>query len=437
MLYDGLGIRHGLSYFMRFAICLFVLVLIPVYAVVLEWNFAHFQQPHLLLETQELLAAAGLGDVQVVLNHFDATLSGICREPADRARALALVVSVRGLRVREDDNLIRLPARVQAKIEEDTLVMEGWLPSETSRRVITAMVAEFRPELKVNTEAVRLLPLVELGPTTPFVGVEVPVVFSTLLDSIRAPAALSITPQAKGVEVRGYLPTPDMRVGIVQAIEKSGAGRKVDATNLHVSPHLMAAPFVKGTGLVDFVRSFFATPAPGTFSIDSRNGPRLTAHATVAMESEWLRLLRPITGSMKVNMNITRVPSRYHLPGYQPVSKLPPEWLSWIRAQSFLFDDWSPELTAADEEKLEPLAYLMMEAGPELRVLVAGYSDPLGEPGGETLRLRRANLIRQRLLDYGVPPEVVQAEGFDAVRVPGVQTDEQGRAGRSVEFFVK
>jgi outer membrane protein OmpA-like peptidoglycan-associated protein len=155
------------------------------------------------------------------------------------------------------------------------------------------------------------------------------------------------------------------------------------------------------------------------------------------MESDWLRLLRPITGSMKVNLNITRVPSRFHLPGYRPVSKLPLEWLGLIRAQRFIFEEGSAVLLAADEEKLELLAYLMMEVGPELRVLVAGYSDPLGEPGGESLRLRRANLIRERLLDYGVLPEVVQASGFDAVREPGVLTDAQRRAGRSVEFLVQ
>jgi len=422
---------------MRFAICLIVIVLIPVYAVVLEWNFVHFQQPQLLVETQERLVAAGLGDVQVALNHFDATLSGICLDPVDRDRARALVVGVQGLRLREDDNLIRVPARLQSKLNDGSLVLEGWLPTETSRRVITAMVAEFRPELKVDATAVRLLPQVELGPTTTFVGEEVPVVFSTFLDSIRAPAALTITPNATGVQVRGYLPTPVMRAGIIQAIEKSGDGRKVDATRLYVSPHLLAASFVKGTGLVEFVRSFFDTPAPGIFSIDSRNGPRLTAYATTAMESDWLRLLRPITGSMKVNLNITRVPSRFHLPGYRPVSKLPLEWLGLIRAQRFIFEEGSAVLLAADEEKLELLAYLMMEVGPELRVLVAGYSDPLGEPGGESLRLRRANLIRERLLDYGVLPEVVQASGFDAVREPGVLTDAQRRAGRSVEFLVQ
>jgi outer membrane protein OmpA-like peptidoglycan-associated protein len=237
-------------------------------------------------------------------------------------------------------------------------------------------------------------------------------------------------------EVRGYLPSRSMGDSVVKEIEASAPGRRVEASGLKASPHLLAAPFIRGEGLVTFLRSFFATPAPGTFSIDARNGARLKAHATVGMESEWLRLLRPLVEASRVDMQITRVPSRYHLLGYQPVTPLNPAWLAVIRSQRIFFEAGGLALAEEEEAKLEPLAYLLMEAGPAMRVVVAGYSDPLGEPGGESLRLRRAGLIRDRLLDYGVAPEVVQAEGFEVVRAPGVLTEDQRRFGRSVEFLV-
>ena len=421
---------------MRFAIFLAVLFIIPAYVVVLEWSYVHFQQPKLLAGCQNRLKEAGLESLQVTLDHFDATLTGQCQNPEDRERARALVESVPGLRVREEDNRLSVPARLRSRLDEDVLYLEGWLPSETAKRLIAAMAREFRPDLTVDTKGIRLLPLVDMGPGTRLSGEEVPVVFATLLNSIRAPASLSISPGVNGIEVRGYLTSRAMCEAIVEEIESSGEGRKVDASRLKSSPHLLAAPFIKGDGLVEFIRSFFATPAPGSFSIDIRNGARIKAHATVGMESEWLRLLRPLVQASRVEMQITRAPSRYHLPGYQPVTAIKPEWLALIRSQRLFFEAGSLNLVADEEAKIEPLAYLLMEAGAAMRVVVAGYSDPLGEPGGESLRLRRAAFLRDRLLEYGVAPEVVQAEGFEAVRPPGVLTEEQRRLGRSVEFLV-
>lgn len=421
---------------MRFAIFLAILFLIPAYVVVLEWNHVHFLQPKLLLESQNRLKEMGLGSLQVTLDHFDATLTGLCQNPEDRDRARAVIESLPGLRVRDEDHRVTVPAQLQSRLQDGVLHLEGWLPSETAKRLIAAMALEFRPDLTVDTKGVRLLPLVDMGPGTKLSGEELPVVFATLLNSIRVPASLSVHPGPGGIEVRGYLPSRVMCDKVVREIEASAPERRVDASKLKATPHLLAAPFIKGEGLVNFLRSFFATPAPGTFSIDARNGARIKAYATVGMESEWLRLLRPLVEASQVNMQITRTPSRYHLPGYQPVTSLPPAWLEVIRSQRIFFEAGGLALSAEEEAKLEPLAYLLMEAGPAMRVVVAGYSDPLGEPGGESLRLRRADVIRERLLDYGVAPEVVQAEGFEAVRPPGVLTEDQRRSGRSVEFLV-
>jgi len=288
--------------------------------VVLEWNYVHVQQPKLLAQCQARLNEAGLGALQVSLDHFDARLTGVCQSPDDRERARAVVEGLPGLRVRDEDHLVTVPAQLQSRLEDGVLRLEGWLPTETAKRLIAAMAVEFRPDLTVDTKGIRLLPLVEMGPGTELSGQEVPVVFATLLNSIRAPASLSINPGAEGIEVRGYLPSRSMCDSVVKEIEASAPGRRVEASRLKASPHLLAAPFIKGEGLVTFLRSFFATSAPGTFSIDARNGARLKAHATVGMESEWLRLLRPLVEASRVDMQITRVPSRYHLPGYRPVS---------------------------------------------------------------------------------------------------------------------
>jgi len=124
---------------MRFAIFLAVLFLLPAYVVVLEWNYVHFQQPKLLAQCQARLNEAGLGGLQVSLDHFDARLTGVCQSPDDRERARAVVESLPGLRVRDEDHLVTVPAQLQSRLEDGVLRLEGWLPTETARRLIAAM----------------------------------------------------------------------------------------------------------------------------------------------------------------------------------------------------------------------------------------------------------------------------------------------------------
>ena len=78
-------------------------------------------------------------------------------------------------------------------------------------------------------------------------------------------------------------------------------------------------------------------------------------------------------------------------------------------------------------------------AGPAARFVVAGYDEPGGEPGGAGGRLRasRAEAVRSALGQMGVSKEVLEVQGFDAVRSPGVITEEMRRQSRRVELLVK
>lgn len=65
-------------------------------------------------------------------------------------------------------------------------------------------------------------------------------------------------------------------------------------------------------------------------------------------------------------------------------------------------------------------------AGPEARFIVAGYDEPGGEAGGARGKLRygRAESVRAALVQMGVVKNVLETQGFDAVRGPGLISEE-------------
>ena len=267
--------------------------------------------------------------------------------------------------------------------------------------------------------------------------------FAGLLESIRLPASLSITGDGHRYQMKGSLPAAALREAVVEAAEKSGRGLEIDASQLKAHEHVAGAPFAQGTALADFVRSFFNSPMPGSFQIDQRNGPQIKAYATAEMESEWMTLLRAVSGAARVNAEITRVPSIYHFPNYQPESMLEPgvaERLREIfRTQIVFFDSGSSKLKPDEEAKLGPLVEVMAAAGSDLHVIVAGYADVGGEPGtkGAAVQKARAEAVRSKLIRLGATTESLEALPFDAPRPAGAVTDDMRRLTRSVELLIK
>lgn len=426
---------------MRFFIVIAALCLVPAFAVIMEWRFQSGQREALLALCNSRLSQAGLDQVTVRLDHFDALLSGVCNDPDDLDKAKALVTGVRGLRVKPDDNQIRVPAKLNATIQGTEMRLSGWLPNERQRTEIVRLVKASRPDMEVIGTDIRLSPRVDVGLESKTSEGSMPKAFTTLLESIRLPASLSISGDGHRYVFKGSLPSADLRESILTAAKESAPGIEIDASQFIAQEHVAGAAFAEGMALADFVRLYFASPTPGSFQIDQRNGPRLKAYATTAMESAWLSALRPVSGGARVASDITLVPSLFHFPTYQPQSKLEPQMAAGLRqafrSQLVLFDSGSAKIKPDEEAKLGVLADSIKNAGADLHLVVAGYSDVGGEPAGKAMQRARAEAVRSKLIAMGVSADILEAMPFDAVRSPGPLTDEVRRDTRSVELLIK
>ena len=428
---------------MRFLIVIAALFMIPAFAVVMEWRFQSGQRQDLLSLCRARLAKAGYEQVTVSLDHFDAQVSGICTDPADREKAQALVTGVRGLRVNPEDNRIRVPAKLTAGIQATELHLSGWLPSERLRAEIVSLVRDSRPDLEVIDKNIRISPHVDLGLEVRTQDGSQPKVFVSLLESIQLPASLSISGDGHHYVIKGSLPSAEQRDAILAAVTQSAPNVEIDASQFIAQTHVAAAPFATGSALVDFVRIYFESPTPGTFQIDQRNGPRLKAYATTAMESAWLTALRAVSGGAKVTAEITRVPSLYHFPNCQPQTVLDPPVAEGLReafrSQPVLFDSGSSRIKAPEEAKIANLAASIKSVGTEVHLIVAGYADVVGEPGtaGKNLQRMRAEAVRAKLIEQGIAADFLEVLPLDAVPPSGPLTDEVRRDTRSVELLIK
>lgn len=429
---------------MRLGILICGLMLIPAFAVVLEWRFQWQQKPQIEQQARTLLDQGGLTNVTLELDHFRGVLKGICLDPAGRDQAVALIRRLPfPVQLDESSNQVRMPARVTARFEGQDLHLTGWLDREDSRLELTKLAREFRPELAIHDQEIVLTPYAVLGPPTTIDGLQTHAAFAGFLESIRPTTTLSITPENGFLRIKGCLPSEKLRLAVIGAIEASPWQWPMEASKLISNPHGTAVPFTKGGALAAFLRSYYDTPAPGSFSIDLRTGPKLKAVATPAMEARWRTLLLPLSGATRVQPEFTIVPSDAHLPGYKPVSPIAPEVLE--RLQSLLrllpvhFERGSAQLAPLEQVKLGPLVFAIQQAGPEARFIVAGYEEPGSEPGGAGGRLRtaRAEAVVQALTQLGVPREVLLPQGFDAPRPPGVITEEMRRDSRRAELLVK
>ena len=90
-------------------------------------------------------------------------------------------------------------------------------------------------------------------------------------------------------------------------------------------------------------------------------------------------------------------------------------------------------MVALDRQvKLNPLVKLL-ERSPQVRLKIIGYS-PAGETGGgQALALERSRLVRQDLIERGIDPTRLEAEG--RVGQPAdVTAESPDWAGRCVVF---
>lgn len=93
----------------------------------------------------------------------------------------------------------------------------------------------------------------------------------------------------------------------------------------------------------------------------------------------------------------------------------------------------------ADEEKVLPDLSELFLAHPDWTMTIVGHTDSTGAPThNQELSLRRANAVRRRLIELGVPSRVLATVGAGDTQPIGDNNTDEGRAqNRRIEFRVE
>ncbi|MEN3943784.1 OmpA family protein [Prosthecobacter sp. SYSU 5D2] len=416
---------------MRFFILLISLALLLLLVIVHGWFYTEKQLPDLHQQVLAALAKQGVRSAAADVRFLDLRIAGNAPDRAALEKARAAVLAIRPLRLVKDE--LSIPASLRARLANDILTLEGWLPEEQNIREAARLIHLLRPDLTVTTEGLHAdaqvrWPESEQGPLTADSRLMAPII-----ENLKVAAWLEMVKDSSGIKLAGLVPANGLRGQLVKLL--SGT----DATELKESAHTLPSVFSDTDSLTSFVRAFFTSPSARRFSINKEGEPMIEAAATRTLESEWLALLRPVTGGKKVISKLVFYPSEYHFPGYKPESTIPETQLENLRetlsGQSISFDPGRQTLSAQEQAKLAALTPSLLTAGPVVKLLIGSHPDPDGNPESERkLALARAGEVHSFLVEQGLPASDVQTAAFEPVRAgtPGAPENP-----RTVEILIR
>lgn len=416
---------------MRFSIFLIALALLPMMMIAHGWLYTEKQEPTLQAKALEVLKKNGIRSAVADLRYLDLRIAGNAADGAMLDSTRQAVLDLGPLRLVKDD--LSIPATLHARQEQGVLELSGWLPEETSVQRITQLIAKLRPDLQVNTAAVKVHPRVswpegEAAPLTAESSLLTPI-----MEKLRVAPWLDIQRDTQGLQAAGVLPANGLRAAVVSVLKTAQTDKLVEST------HTLPVEFAHEETLIPFLKRFFADDSPRRLAINDREGPLIEAPATRGLESEWLALLRPVTGGKRVEMRLTLYPSEYHFPGRKIQSPLPMEVISNLTATLkdalIIFSRGSTALSATEQARLAALTPALLSAGPALRLVIGGHPDPEGDLDTEKRLARaRAEQVLSFLVEQGLPTSDVETLAFDPVpsNSPGAPLQTQ-----SVEILLR
>lgn len=424
---------------MRLSLVFFMLLLLPVATGLHAWLFCRDQVPVMMQVAEQRLLEAGVRDPVVEVRFFDIAVIGEAADPRSREQALAAIRKLVPLRLLPGADRLHVVANLHAQLEPHTLHLSGWLPEGDEVENVRRLLAELRPDLRVQAGALRTAPEVRWpeGMKPPLTANST--MLKPILDMLRVPAELHITAKDDAIVLSGLLPATSLKEELVATLTQVAGARIVDPAALKASPHVLPAAFAKTELLAAFVHDFFNAPPPRSFDIKSDGIPHLEGVATRQMESAWLTLLRPVTGAAKVDARLTLVPSIYHFPGYQSQSELPPATLDplreALRGLALEFETGSVRMLPQEQTKLAILAPTLLATGPALRLVIGAHPDPAGPDSTErAIGQARAEAVLSFLIEQGVPAADISAVVFDPVPAGSAAAP---AIPRSVELLIK
>lgn len=426
---------------MRTTIIFIALLSLPS-AMVAHWLIYEDQyRPHLISKVRNALRDMGIRKPDVSLTFLDAAITGIATSEENRTLAAKAVREIRGIRLADADNRIIIPAALDGHLEDTTFTITGWLPDDGSKETILKLIQSLRPDVTVMHEELHASAHVRVpeGITTPFTR-ETEMV-ATLVQQLRIPAEFSLHRVDGRYVLAGHLPDKNLRDALIAVVKEGRLGREVDATELNASEFVDPAAFTAGDALAKFLRSYCAVPEPGDFSIQSGTGPVLAGAATRELEAQWLSLLRPLSGTYKVESHLSIRPSRYHLPGYEATSTIPAELLARLqenlRRRRITFAESSMVISPEDTSMLYALTADLFAAGPALHLIIGSHPNS-GSPSDRSMAQSRAEAVHNRLVELGIPAENLHMEVLDDLPIGSTGGAETGFSyANSVELIVR
>lgn len=397
---------------MRFSIIFIALALLPMMMIAHGWIFTEQQLPHLREQALEALQENGIHSAVVDLRYLDLRIAGSGPDLQSLARARAAVMAIGPVRLIADELII--PASLRARLEGDKLTLEGWLPSESGLQNVTQLLAKLRPDLSLDMAALKTDPQVqwpegEKEPLTKESRLLAPIV-----EKLRVTPWIEMVRDAQGLHVKGILPANGLRAALIATLSP------VDAEELLESTHTQEVSFANEEAMIPFVQSFFKSSLPREFDIHESGEPTLIGVATLSQETEWLALLRPVTGGKKVTLKLTLYPSEWHFPRRPWESPLPEPTLrslaETLDGLLIQFSASSTTLSSEEQARLAALTPALLTAGPALRLIIGGHPDPAGDSASEKqLAKARAEQVLSFLIEQGLPTSDVEVVAFDPV----------------------
>ena len=403
---------------MRFTVILIMLVLIPIMIVMHVWDYLENGQLRLVDQASAILKKHGVHGSTVDVRFLDLSVTGDAEDETS-LEAASLELSELGP-LRLVSNRLSILTKVRARLSQETLTIDGWMADQDTADSLRGLLLKLRPDLKLETDQLKIskyvrwpegekLPLEETSP-----------MLKPIIAALRVPAALEIRRQDGKLVATGILPTLELKEAIQETLNQPSHGLATDVSQLRVTNHLLPGPLTRPETILPFLRSFFSTPSPGEFRLLPSQNPHLKADTTRALESAWLNMLRPVTGSMRVDLQLVQHPSIFHFPGRRIQTALPEEVLqnvSNLITQDFIpFAPGSSLLSAEMRTHLTALVPSLLAAGPALRLVVGGHPEPNGNLQVEAdLARQRAEQVRSFLIEQGAPCKEILAMAFDPV----------------------
>jgi outer membrane protein OmpA-like peptidoglycan-associated protein len=160
---------------------------------------------------------------------------------------------------------------------------------------------------------------------------------------------------------------------------------------------------------------------------------RVPSTDTSASSGSWT--LRKLPGSVELRVPATGIESRV-IAFIQDDGKQP-DTTSWFDFDRLRFDTNSAALRPESEEQLRNIADIL-KAYPNVKVKVGGYTDNSGDAGAnQRLSEERAESVRRQLVELGVSPDRITAQGYGSEHAVADNSTESGRAAnRRISMLV-